>query len=318
MTQENINTTDVRPNQPPPARLHFLMARSAPYAVIIRRGPAKHVCTIGWDRTNDRFELGQWLKGRIYEKRADISPDGRYLIYFAGKFIWNSETKGTWTAISRAPYLKAITLWAKGDTYFGGGLFLDNRTALLHGHHGKILQMSNEVRLVEECRGWSSSKSDVGTIAPTGARRVRSLDNYLTAEENQIYEASLEQRFGNYRAFEDFRKGWQLDETGEKSLTRWGRGRNVTKRWWLRRPGKAHGYQLIRRGSGAVIDLPEGADWADADHWRSVDKLSKLARIVWTLEGRLYAAEVNEKGLGEEKMLYDFNPMFFEAREAPY
>ena len=40
---------------------------------------------------------------------------------------WQSETKGSWTAISRVPNLKAICLFAKGDCWHGGGLFLTNR-----------------------------------------------------------------------------------------------------------------------------------------------------------------------------------------------
>ena len=67
----------------PPARLHVILAREAPLAVVIRRGPAKQVCTVLWNRRTDEFTLGQWLKGRIYEDRCDLSPDGRYFIYFA-------------------------------------------------------------------------------------------------------------------------------------------------------------------------------------------------------------------------------------------
>ena len=70
-------------SDPVPARLHVLLAREAPYAVVIRRGPAKQVCTVGWDRSTDAFTLGQWFKGRIYERRSDLSPDGKHLIYFA-------------------------------------------------------------------------------------------------------------------------------------------------------------------------------------------------------------------------------------------
>src|SRR5947209_12822707 len=93
-----------------PARLHVLLAREAPYGVVIRRGPSRQVCTVGWDRQTDRFAVGQWLKGRIYERRCDLSPDGRFLLYFAMNGRWHSEAKGAWTAISRAPYLKAIGL----------------------------------------------------------------------------------------------------------------------------------------------------------------------------------------------------------------
>jgi len=111
------------PVQPLPARIHVLLARNAPTAVVIRRGPSKQVCTVAWDRLKDTFAIGQWLKGRIYERRSDLSPDGRHLIYFAMNGKWESETKGSWTAISRTPCLRAIGLWAKGDCWHGGGLF---------------------------------------------------------------------------------------------------------------------------------------------------------------------------------------------------
>ncbi len=56
-----------------PACLHVLLARQAPVGVVIRRGPSKAVCTIAWDRKRDQFQIGQWLRGRIYERRADLS-----------------------------------------------------------------------------------------------------------------------------------------------------------------------------------------------------------------------------------------------------
>lgn len=116
-----------------PPRLHILLARDAPYGLIIRRGPAKVVCTIGWNRANDTFQLGQWLRGRIYEYRCDLSPDGRHFLYFALTGRWSSETKGSYSAISRAPYLKAISLYPQGDTWGGGGVFLDHHTFTLYG-----------------------------------------------------------------------------------------------------------------------------------------------------------------------------------------
>ena len=105
------------------ARLHVVLARDAPLGVVFRRGPSKQVCTILWDRKTDKFSVGQWLKGRIYERRSDISQDGKYLIYFAQNGKWSSEVKGSWTAISKAPYLKAVAIFPKGDCWNGGGLF---------------------------------------------------------------------------------------------------------------------------------------------------------------------------------------------------
>ena len=110
----------------------MLLARKADYGIIIRRGPSKSVCTIGWDRKKDTFEVGQWIRGRIYERRCDLSPDGKHLIYFAMNGKWSSEVKGSWTAISRTPYLKAIGLWANGSCWNGGGLFMNNHSYWLN------------------------------------------------------------------------------------------------------------------------------------------------------------------------------------------
>jgi hypothetical protein len=118
---------------PVPPRLHVLLARDAQSGVIIRRGPTRHTALIGWDRRHDRFEIGQWLYGRIYERRCDLSPDGQHLIYFAMNGRWQSRTRGSWTAISRAPFLKALTLYAKGDCWQGGGLFLSRSEYWLNG-----------------------------------------------------------------------------------------------------------------------------------------------------------------------------------------
>ena len=112
---------------PFPARLHVLLARNDAAAVVIRRGPSRHTAVIGRDRATDRFTPGQWLHGRIYERRCDLSPDGRHLIYFAMNGRGQSPARGSWTAISRAPWIKALSLFPKGDCWHGGGLFLSSR-----------------------------------------------------------------------------------------------------------------------------------------------------------------------------------------------
>jgi hypothetical protein len=69
--------------KPFPARLHLLTARNSSNGIVIRRGPSKQVCILHWDRVNNLFTVSQWLKGRIYERRSDISLSGKYWIYFA-------------------------------------------------------------------------------------------------------------------------------------------------------------------------------------------------------------------------------------------
>jgi len=129
-----------------PPRLHVILARDAKVAVVFRRGPSKSVCTMLWDRKRDTFRIGQWFRGRIYERRADLSPDGKFLIYFAMNGKVDSETGGSWTAISRAPWLKAIVLLAKGDCWHGGGLFTGDRQYWLNDDFGhRIVRDSTQV-----------------------------------------------------------------------------------------------------------------------------------------------------------------------------
>src|SRR6476646_2517331 len=116
-----------------PARLHVLLASEARVGVVIRRGPARAVCSILWDRNTDKFETGQWLGGRIYERRADLSPDGRHMIYFAMNGRWSSPARGSWTAISKAPWLTAMVLMPKGDCWQGGGLFTSDSRYWVNG-----------------------------------------------------------------------------------------------------------------------------------------------------------------------------------------
>ena len=109
-------------------RLSVLLARNAPVAIVLRRGPTKWVQLVKWQTDCDRFETGQWFKGRVYDRRSDLSPDGSLFIYFANKI--NARTVGdsaytyAWTAISHPPYFTALALWPKGDCWHGGGLFL--------------------------------------------------------------------------------------------------------------------------------------------------------------------------------------------------
>lgn len=120
------------PSQPR-TRLYFIVAREAPIAVVFRRGPTKQVELLTWDLRSDELTPGQWLKGRIYERKSDISPKGDLLIYFAAKWEARPITEGSWTAVSRPPYLTALALWFNGDVIGGGGLFDTDRHLRLDG-----------------------------------------------------------------------------------------------------------------------------------------------------------------------------------------
>lgn len=195
----------------PPPRLHVLMRRESDRAVVIRQGPTKVFCTIGWDLTSDEFAVGQWCKHKIYPTASDISPDGTWMTYFALSGRWSAETLGAWRAISRAPYLKAVQLLPHGDTWCidlyrhrlqrEGWLHLDpdqpapagpiyvkriNESLTLRKHLDRWRtarewhQLQTAEGSVHERRGWGWAELD--------QRR----DRIVWAEDGVIYEARVE------------------------------------------------------------------------------------------------------------------------------
>jgi hypothetical protein len=118
-----------------PCRLSVLLARDAPRAVILRRGPSQRVQLLLWHTDTDAIEAGQWFYGRIYEHLSDLSPDGTMFLYVAQKAKTpereQSRTTHKWTALSRPPYFTALKLWPCGGTWQGGGAFLANQVLWL-------------------------------------------------------------------------------------------------------------------------------------------------------------------------------------------
>jgi len=119
----------------PGCRLSVLMAGDHRSAVIFRRGPSRQVLMIRWWLKSDTFEIGQWLKGRVFVERSDLSHDGELLIYFAGN--WRAPYE-TWSAVSRPPYFTALALWPKGDTWGGGGRFITERLIAIDHGQGQL------------------------------------------------------------------------------------------------------------------------------------------------------------------------------------
>lgn len=267
-----------------PARLHVLLARDTKVGLVIRRGPSKSVCTVLWNRDRNTFKVGQWLRGRIYERRCDVSPDGRHFIYFAMNGRWQSETKGSWTAISRVPHLKAVSLFAKGDCWNGGGLFLSDREFWLNDGYGH-----------QELK------------AASGLRRKMDGQprEYFGGECLTVYYNRLQ------------RDGWVIAKDEYQGATLF--EKKLPESWRLRKlafaeigapPGRGcywDAHELRHEVTGTMLAFPEW-EWADL-----VD-----GRLVWATEGKLCAARFGSGKLLGEKVLQDFNGMKFEAISAPY
>lgn len=268
-----------------PARLHVLLARKAKVGLVIRRGPAKSVCTVLWDRARNKFKLGQWMRGRIYERRSDLSPSGKHFIYFAMNGRWHSETKGSWTAVSRTPYLKAIVLLGKGDCWNGGGLFLSDTEFWVNddGTHEVLKMVMKEVSVNNDYRRPNHYGGEC-----------------LTVYYNRLRRDGWEMKKGKVQGADLFEK-------------------KLPKSWRLRKYAFAEtdaapsrgcywdAHELRHEPTATILAFPEW-EWADF-----VD-----GRLVWACDGQLRTAGLANGKLSGEKMIYDFNDMKFEAKIAPY
>ncbi|EYD75722.1 hypothetical protein Rumeso_02809 [Rubellimicrobium mesophilum DSM 19309] len=123
-----------------PPRLHVLTALASPMALVLRRGPAGVVASLGWDRASGEVMRGQWLRGRIYEYRADISPDGTHWVYFAARGGYG------WTAVARVPWLRAVVYLPQNSTWCGGGAFTPEGKLWLNGASPLTVEQAKEVR----------------------------------------------------------------------------------------------------------------------------------------------------------------------------
>ncbi|ABW32765.1 conserved hypothetical protein (plasmid) [Acaryochloris marina MBIC11017] len=105
-------------------RIYCIPASEAPVIAVFRRGPSKWFHVGRWDLTQQTYEPGAWLHGRIYPRRSDLSPDGRFLCYFAHKPNATWEHGETYIAISKLPWLRAIYAFGTCGTWTRGYYFI--------------------------------------------------------------------------------------------------------------------------------------------------------------------------------------------------
>lgn len=275
---------------PDPARLHILFARDAPVGVILRRGPSRKVRLLLWHTNTDVIEPGQWLKGRIYEKRVSLSPDGKLFAYFAYGHSKRAHSfeDAAWVAISRPPYLTALSLWFKSDTYGGNSAFIDNQTVLIslvdepapgreppsNFHVGEIRYRSGEHWAYFTARGWRemSESTELASLREAfWRRRPRFRKADITCAVIGPYEKPLREK-GLFLEWHP--RGWS---------------------WRL------HDRQARRR-------IPLFAEQAEVD---------PAGRLVLVREGKLLVATVGPGLVLTETELADFNDMTFEPIAPP-
>ncbi|MSP40182.1 MAG: hypothetical protein EXR70_16970 [Deltaproteobacteria bacterium] len=267
-----------------PARLDVILAPKARRAVVLRRGPAKQVCTVGWDLSSDSFELGQWIEGRIHAYCCDLSADGEYFVYWIMKGH-NHQGDYDWTAISRVPYLKAIARWKSSAGLPGGGLFVSDNKCRLHNIWYAYLACDEIIEEPNE---------------PDDDFRYDLRNVYIRRQLRDGWK--LHSKVGDVVGREVYRFEKPF---GENRLLR-----NIfddAEKIGLKRGDCPNEYEIVDSATG---DVQSCRDW----EWADIDG----SRLLWAEGGKIFAADIETRGLGPAKMLYDFNDMTFQEIEAPY
>lgn len=124
-----------------PARVHILFASMSNIAVVIVRLRSKLYHILKWHMEHDHLVHGSWFRGHFYVRRSDLSAHGKHMIYFA---LGPTKQMHAWTAISEAPYLKALALWPQDSSWGGGGIFLDTKNIRLNISNAVKTEFSNQ------------------------------------------------------------------------------------------------------------------------------------------------------------------------------
>jgi hypothetical protein len=321
---------DIDPNS---ARVYCIIARDSRRAAVFRRGPSKRVCLLTWDLECDVLKAGQWFKGRIYERRSDLSPDGTLLVYFAASF---RQPHYSWTAVSRPPWLSALEFFPKGDCWGGGGMFeTGNWLKLNHApaEEPTAVRISTtrpgkraaKYLRAQAKRPWErQAEAPETSTAKAGRLRIGDLGEYAgRGEDDPIQWLRLT------------RDGWFWPESGiptetqhksgsrfwitydppiirRKPIGRTGLFIQVSKHAMLEKAGRWNVETLeIVDGKKAVIPLGR-VDWADLDH---------NCDVVFAAHGRLCRLKaphrMNAADAGSARVIADLNVLAFEAVRPP-
>ena len=276
-------------------RVYAILARAKPIAVVFRRGPSKQVLLLTWNTATHVVTPGQWFKGRIYERRCDLSPSGERLIYFAAT---NKAPLYSWTAISRPPYLTALALWKNGSGWGGGGLFIgEDSIELNHGPLSSVVE--DDFTLPSKFR-----------VRPFGSHPGRGEDDPILSTrlirdgwEHTTAGNAVENKFGS-------KLWWEFTEHSVWSKTK-GNWRLESRLIGMSEkdgPWYVIEHRIFDKAGNLAADLGR-SDWAD---W-SISGEALLAR-----DGRLYRIPINSKtGPSDPIEVADLNAMKFEGIEAP-
>jgi hypothetical protein len=143
-------------------RIYCIPASEAPVVAVLRRGPSAWSHVGRWDLATRSYEPGAWLAGRIFPRRSDLSPDGRWLCYFAHKPGVPWEHGEAYVVVSKLPWLTALHAfgtcgtWTRGYSFTKQGRGDDAEPVELPIPYG-LRSLPPVQFAIERLRGWAEA-----------------------------------------------------------------------------------------------------------------------------------------------------------------
>lgn len=164
---------DEREDEPEGARsIYVLPATRAPVAAVFVRVPGKWWHVMRWDLQRGELAEGAWVRGTLYPRRSDLSPDGTLLVYFLAKEaqrpFMGMRGRQTFTALAKLPWVYALAAWPEAGTWTRGYHFAPaprwDPGEPGHGDTGRVRQKlglaltGTEQYATERRRGWAEHR----------------------------------------------------------------------------------------------------------------------------------------------------------------
>lgn len=259
------------------ARVYGILAPEANKVVLFRRGPSKLTLQLVWDLETDEITPGQWIRGKVYVERCDVSPDGRYFVAAIanyGKIRQHERQLEYWTAISRPPYFTALAIWGSYGSYEGGGFWRSNNE----------VSLNNLVSTFDNVEAWVEVK---GVQPPVTAINLNPSSNSLRSLQEILHEKRGWIRGENFSRLEVGERLWEayaaMTLTTEPKLI-----------------DKAATYRSFFDRSTFTREVPGGKIWlgllGDTFLWQFYDERGSLI-TQWTTSGNQgFWLEVDHNG----------------------
>lgn len=272
-----------------PCILYAILARESDWAVIFRSGPKRRVQLIRWNTKTDKFDHGQWLKHKVFERQADLSPCGDKLIcmstYYRKADRELHRHLGPILIVSRPPYFTAAAI-IKVSQSQESGYFQTNKMILIPQTacvaHPPSIRSKNVTHFDFMPNGKTFTEIDALKLAGWTVK-------YLNKQIRFCFPLVATKAFPNHSTYQ-----LQMEALRKQPNTNNRR------------------YTLLNTDTGEEAILGDFS-WADID---------KNNDLLFAKDGQLFRLKPHWSAtapfyLTQAKLLYDFRPSQFTEIEAP-